>query len=274
MTDCTIGFIGAGLIGEPMIGQLIKYGHHTTAFARRAEVRDRLDAAGAVAIDQIADLAGSDVIISCLFNDEQLGDLCVPIIRKMRPGTIFVSHTTGSPATIQSLQAVAESVGVYVVEAPFSGGAIAVRNRELTVFLAGVTEAVDRAEAILRSYASTIIRTGEHGTALTAKLLNNTLFAAITQLTLEALRAAESTGIAEDTMLKVLSASSGGSRSADYIMASGQTTADYADHLPHYLSKDLASVREVTAEVGLDIAKLLVAVDLGPMNLSNSVVSN
>ncbi|MDT2005499.1 NAD-binding protein [Rhodococcus opacus] len=270
MSAPTVGFIGAGNIGEPMVERLLSAGSVTTVFARRPEVRSRLAERGALLAEAPEDLAGSDIVATCLFTDQQVLDLCPPIIEGMRPGSVFVSHTTGSPETIRRLDAVARRRDVSVVEAPFSGTPEAVRRTQLTVMLAGDDAAVDVAEDTIAAYASNIIRTGRLGTALPAKLLNNALFAVCTQLTLSAIETAQSLGISEKTLLDVLAVSSGGSAAARYIAASGKGAQAYSANLPRYLSKDLVSVRAVAAELGADISSLWAAAQLGPMDLTDN----
>lgn len=267
MTTVHVGFVGTGNIGEPMVQQLVAAGTRTSVFARRREVADRLAAAGAELVAAPQSLAACNVVVSCLFTDAQVLEVCPPIIERMAPGSVFVSHTTGSPHSLTTLSRQARARGVSVVEAPFSGTPDAVRARTLTVLLAGDEQAVETAAATVDAYASTVIRTGALGTALPAKLLNNALFAACTQLTLSALDAARSVGISEETLLEVLSVSSGGSAAARYISASGKDARTYSSTLLRYLVKDLDSARSVAAELGADISPILAAAERGPMDL-------
>lgn len=269
MTLPEIGFIGAGRIGEPMVEQLLAAGRSVMVYARRADVRDRLAARGATLADTPDELAVAPVVITCLFTDAQVLELCTPIIAKMSPGGVFISHTTGSPVVIRKLGEIAVESGVSVVEAPFSGNPDSIRRGQLTVLLAGGDgTAVEVAAQTVTAYSTEPQRTGGLGTALTAKLLNNALFAACTQLTLSALAAGNSLGIDERTLLDVLGASSGGTAAGRYMAGSGQDVKTYSDRLPQYLRKDLASVRSVAADLGVDISDLLAAAERGPLDLN------
>ncbi|MFF0818719.1 NAD(P)-dependent oxidoreductase [Rhodococcus sp. NPDC003318] len=267
MTLPDVGFIGAGQIGEPMVEMLLAAGRRVIVYARREEVRARLADRGATIAETPDDLAVAPVVVTCLFTDDQVLELCTPIIEKMRPGSVFVSHTTGSPVAIRRLSDVGRGPGVSVVEAPFSGTPEAIRRRQLTVLLAGEDEAIEVVSDVVTAYSENPQRTGRHGTALAAKLLNNALFAACAQLTLSALEAGDSLGIDERTLLDVLAVSSGGSTAARYLASSGQDAKTYSARLPRYLRKDLASVKAVTSDLGIDIADLLAAAERGPMDL-------
>jgi len=69
----TVGFIGAGQLGEPMVLRLLGAGQPVLVYARRDEVRERLSRHGTELADSVADLAAnSDIVIWCLFSDAQL----------------------------------------------------------------------------------------------------------------------------------------------------------------------------------------------------------
>ncbi|MGC5255649.1 NAD(P)-dependent oxidoreductase [Gordonia sp. DT218] len=262
-----VGFIGAGHIGEPMVERLLGTGRRVVVYARRIEVRDRLADLGATIVETPGELAALPFVITCLFSEDHVLELCTPIVRDMQPGSVFISHTTGGPAAIRSLGATGSANGVSVVEAPFSGTPDAVRAGALTVLLAGDDTAVEAAAQVVRAYADAPQKTGGPGTALAAKLLNNALFAACTQLTLAALEAGESLGIEQGTLLDVLAASSGGSTAAGYLSGSGVDARTYSERLLRYLRKDVASVRLVAAELDVDLADLIAAAERGPMDL-------
>jgi 3-hydroxyisobutyrate dehydrogenase-like beta-hydroxyacid dehydrogenase len=251
-----IGFVGAGHIGEPMVERLLAAGHRVRLYARRPEVRERLS--GAELVDRVGDLAACDVLVSCLYSDAQMLDV---LPEAMGAHTVLVSHTTGNPATLVRLGATA------VVDAPFSGTADAVRAGRLTVYLGGEPAHVATARDIVSAYADPIITTGTRGSALRVKLLNNLLFAAITQVTLRGLEAGRAMGIEESALLEALAVSSGGSNAGRYIAARGGAERYVAAVTP-FLRKDLAAA----SEMDTDLSALLAAAYDGPMNLENGVV--
>jgi 3-hydroxyisobutyrate dehydrogenase-like beta-hydroxyacid dehydrogenase len=267
LQDLKIGFIGTGAIGEPMVERLLAANRDVSIYARREEVSARLANAGAIPRSSPRDLADSDVVIACMFDDKQLVEACTPIIESMSPGSIFASHTTGSPVTIRRLAGIAEARGVQVVEAPFSGAARVVRDGGLTVMLGGEDGPVSLVADVVDAYAQRVLRTGKLGTALPVKLLNNVLFAACTQVTLSAIQIAGELGVAEEDLLTALAVSSGGSAAAEHIAKSGKGAVAYSQGLPRYLAKDVEAAKRVSAELGIDIASLLTATSLGPMDL-------
>ncbi len=262
-----VGFVGAGKIGEPMIGRLLAAGHPVSVYARRPEVREQLAALGADTPDRLTDVARAPLVLVCLFDDSQRLEVAPKSIENMAPGTVFASHTTGSPHTIAQLERLGATRRVSIVEAPFSGTPAAIRAGRLTVLLGGDEGPTDEVARAVAAYASTIHRTGGLGTALSAKLLNNALFAACTQITLSALDSARQLGIDDRVLLDVLADSSGGSAAASYIAASGEDPAVYSARISRYLTKDLDAARTAAHDLGADVSALLAAARLGPMNL-------
>ncbi|MFD3307247.1 NAD(P)-dependent oxidoreductase [Streptomyces sp. NPDC058694] len=260
----TVGFLGAGQIGEPMVERLLAAGHRVSLYARRAEVRERLPAARLVA-DPV-DVAASDVVVSCLYDDAQMLDVLPEIVAAMDPSTVLVSHTTGRPGTLDRLAAYAPGGEAAVVDAAFSGTAEAVRAGRLVVYLGGEPEHVARARQVVRAYADPVLTTGGRGSALRVKLLNNLLFAATAQLTLGGVEAGKALGIEESILLDALAVGSGGSTAGRYIAARGGAEAFIAT-VTRFLRKDLEACADLLAESGVDLSAVLSAARSGPIQV-------
>lgn len=260
MTD--IGFIGAGQLGEPMVQRILGAGHGVLACARRPELRDRLKRRGAEVTDSVQYLAeSSDIVISCLFSDDQLHRITAGpggLIANARPSTIFASHTTGS---IPSLEMLA-SAGLRVVDAPVSGTAEDIADGRLTVLVGGPSDAIDVVTPILASYANTIIRTGVLGSALTLKLVNNALFAANVELVVAAMHAVDELGGEGSRLLEVLQHCSGGSRASASIAAAVDVDTFGAAAGP-FLKKDVAAYLSAIEQAGVRPSLLDLVVERG-----------
>ena len=270
MTTETIGFLGAGQLGEPMVRRLIGAGHLVTVFARRAEVRSRLRDQGAALADSVADLAArSDILISCLFSDAQVRDTGLGpdgFIANAKPGAVFVSHTTGTVTTLTELSRSSPSPPA-IVEAPLSGTADHIAAGKLTVLLGGAADVVQRVQPILAAYADPIIATGRLGTALAIKLVNNMLFAANAQTMAAAVAVGEELNVAPAALLQALSVCSGDSTAAAYARSVGGVEALGAT-AAHFLRKDVAAAVAAAEQVGADVGFLRSVIRTGPLELS------
>jgi 3-hydroxyisobutyrate dehydrogenase-like beta-hydroxyacid dehydrogenase len=272
----TVGFLGAGQLGEPMVERLLGAGHDVLVYARREDARRRLKAKGAAVADSVADLArGSDVLISSLFSDAQLRETGLGpdgFIGNARPGSVFVSHTTGTVATLEALRDHSQS-GPVVLDAPVSGTADDIAAGTLTVLLGGPSDAVAAVRPILAAYAEPVVPTGVLGSALAIKLINNLLFAANAQLLAAATQLGEQLGVEPDVLLSTLQVCSAGSHVAAHAHRIGGM-AEFAERAGPFLRKDIAACREAAAEAGVDLGLLGIAVREGPLALDVSASTN
>ncbi|MGZ5391271.1 MAG: NAD(P)-dependent oxidoreductase [Mycobacterium sp.] len=265
----TVGFIGAGQMGEPMVLRLLRAGAPVLTYARRPEVRDRLTSHGAEVAGSLAELASrSDVLISCLFSDAQLEDVALGtdgLVANARPGAIFVSHTTGTLSTLKQL---GESPAApVVVDAPVSGTADDIAAGTLTVLIGGPRDSVQAVTPVLATYANPIVATGDLGSALAIKLINNVLFAANAQLVAAATQLGSAMGVSADALLAALQVCSAGSRVAAHAQQIGGMEA-FAEIAGPFLRKDVAACMDAAAEAGADLGLLGDVVTSGPMPLN------
>ena len=259
-----VAFVGAGQIGAPMSERLLAAGHDVTVYARRAEVREHFVAAGAAVTDSLADAArAADVVHVCVYSDEQLASVALDdngLVAHLAGDALLVSHTTGSPATIQRIAATGNG---HVVDAPFSGSSLDVLAGTLTVMLGGAPDDVERARTTVGAYADPMRTIGALGSALVVKLVNNALFAANIQLVAQAEQIANGLGVDTTTLATVVQQSSGASYVMGLIAAMG-SSASLIEAAGHYMRKDIDVVREVTDDLGVDLGVLGLALDGGP----------
>jgi 3-hydroxyisobutyrate dehydrogenase-like beta-hydroxyacid dehydrogenase len=266
----TVGFLGAGQLGEPMVDRLLGAGHDVVVYARREEIRRRLEARGAAVADSVADLArGSDLLISCLFSDAQLRETGFGpdgFIANAKPGAVFVSHTTGTLSTLEALQD-GSATPLVILDAPVSGTVENIAAGTLTVLIGGPRDAVAAVTPILAAYADPVVATGALGSALALKLINNLLFAANAQLLSAATQLGEQLDVAPDVLLATLQVCSARSHAAEQAHRVGGMDR-FAELAGPFLRKDVAACREAAAEAGVELGLLETAVREGPLALA------
>lgn len=100
----TVGFVGAGRMGGAMVGRLVAAGHEVNVLARTPEKSAAITALGATPVTDLAALcAGADTVVICVFTDEQVRDVANALADNLRPDTVLVIHTTGSPHTAEAI---------------------------------------------------------------------------------------------------------------------------------------------------------------------------
>ena len=266
MGSMRVGFVGAGRMGFPMVERLAAAGNDLVVYARRPEATAALAGLGVRHTAELTEAAaGADVLLACVFNDEQLTEIAEPLAAALPDGAVFASHVTGRESVLRSLAA--RFPGIAVVDAPVSGGPHEILAGRLTVLLGGDPAARARAAGAISAYGAPLIETGELGTALAVKLVNNFLFAANTQLAAEAVRLGEALGVAPDQLLGALEHMSGGSQASHRAAEGGGDMAAFATRIGPFMKKDVAACLEQAAERGVDPGLLIDVVRRGQLAL-------
>ncbi len=253
-----VGFIGTGRIGGPMVARLAAAGHDVRALVRRAEKRSNVEALGAQPASTLAEVAdGADTVIVCVFTDEQVQQICLEgdLLPAMKPGSVLVIHTTGSPQTAEAVAARADRYFIEVVDAPVSGGPHDVAAGQVTLFVGGGDEAVAQIGPVLSAYGDPVLHVGPTGAGQKVKLINNALFAAQIGLVAEAIELGGRLGIPESVLLQALPHGSGTSSALGMIAGAGSATT-FINAVGDFIGKDVAVIRKTVAELGSDMGLL------------------
>ncbi|EIV92007.1 NAD(P)-dependent oxidoreductase [Frankia sp. QA3] len=265
-----VGFVGAGSMGGPMVERLLAAGHTVHLFARRPAVAESLSALGATLEPSVAAVAArADTLILCPFSQDQLAEITDGpdgALRHLPSSAVLVQHATIAPSAIRELTARGRERGVEVLDAPINGTSDATRAGRLAVLIGGDEAAADRVEPLLRTYAATVLRTGDVGSASATKLINNLLFAAHVQTAIEAINLGASLGLEGTGLLNALAAGVGNSYVVELLRTVGDVEVFTEKALP-YMRKDTALIVRLAADLGLDTGLLGEIVNTGPATL-------
>lgn len=246
-------------MGRPMVARLVEAGHDVLALGRSDEKRAAISQLGATAVADAALVsAQAEVVVVCVFNDEQVREVCLDGDLSMSSGSVLVVHTTGSPRTVE---AIATSLAADVVDAPVSGGPHNAAAGKLTLFVGGADEAVARARPVVSCYGDPVLHVGPLGAGQKVKLVNNALFAAQIGLLSASADLAERLGVPEPTLLSALPHGSAASRVLD-LVAAGGSVASFTQMAGEFVGKDVAVARSVAAELGSDLGVLENAIEV------------
>ncbi|MDF1620660.1 NAD(P)-dependent oxidoreductase [Pseudothioclava nitratireducens] len=211
-----VAFLGLGVMGYPMAGHLQAKGHEVTVYNRtgaKAEAWAAEHGGRAVATPAAA-AEGCDFVMACVGNDDDLRAVCLGetgAFAGMKPGAIFVDHTTVSAAVTRELSAVAAEAGLGFVDAPVSGGQAGAENGVLSVMCGGNQAAYDAAEPVIAAYAKICRRLGESGAGQITKMCNQIAIAGLVQGLAESLHFAEKAGLSISDVVEVISQGAAGS---------------------------------------------------------------
>ena len=177
-----VGYIGLGLMGKSMAGNIMKAGFPLVVHNRSREVVEELQAEGAKTAKSPAEVAEQvDVVFTNLPDspDVELVTLGAGgIIEGAHQGLIFVDNSTIKPATARHIAERMGERGVLCLDAPVSGGDIGARQGTLAIMVGGPIQALEQVRPILDSMGKTITHVGNTGAGQIAKAANQIMVAA------------------------------------------------------------------------------------------------
>jgi 3-hydroxyisobutyrate dehydrogenase-like beta-hydroxyacid dehydrogenase len=188
-----IGFVGLGNIGGAMAArldpaELLVHDVREEAAAPFVERGARFGTLKELAVE-------CDVISVVVLTDAQVRDVVGRLLEDATEGTVVAVHSTVETGTAAELAARAAPLGVHVLDAPVSGGAIGAAESRLAVMVGGERSAYERAKPVFQHWASLVLHLGPAGAGTQAKLARNLLTFAGFAAAAEASRLAESCGL-------------------------------------------------------------------------------
>ena len=205
-----VAFIGLGVMGYHMAGHLAKAGHDVTVYNRTESKAARWteEFGGSRAATPAEAAAGRDIVFACVGNDDDVRSVTVGeggVFDGMRPGAVFVDHTTASADVARELAAEASGRGLGFMDAPVSGGEAGAVNGVLTVMVGGEPDVFDRCSGVIDAYARAVTLLGPVGSGQLTKMANQICIAGVVQGLSEALNLAERSGLDAKLVLDVIS---------------------------------------------------------------------
>ena len=210
-----IGFIGLGIMGEPMCRNLMKAGYACTVNTRTKSRAEKLLSEGAVWSDSPKDTAGrSDVIITIVTDTPDVEKIILGedgIIEGIQPGSVVIDMSTISPSATRDMAAALKEKGADMLDAPVSGGDTGAIAGTLSIMVGGKQDAFDRCLPVFEAMGKSINLIGDHGAGQMTKLCNQVAVSVANLAMAEALILAAKAGLDMEKMLAAISGGAAGS---------------------------------------------------------------
>jgi len=259
-----VAFIGLGVMGFPMAGHLVAAGHDITVNNRTASRAEAwLDAYGAKAVSEIfvaptpaGAAADAEFVFACVGADADVAAICTGdegAFAGMKPGTIFVDHTTASAGCARAMAAEAAKLGIEFIDAPVSGGEAGAVNGALTVMCGGEDSAFKAVAPVMDAYAKSVKLLGKVGAGQLTKMANQICIAGTVQGLAEALHFAMEVGLDAKAVVDVISKGAAQSWQMDNraeTMIDGKFDFGFA---VDWMRKDLGIVLDEARTTGLSL---------------------
>jgi 3-hydroxyisobutyrate dehydrogenase-like beta-hydroxyacid dehydrogenase len=175
--NVVVGFVGVGIMGSRMAGNLQKAGFKLVVHDLHRQAASHLLNASADWADSPRELAGrADVIFSSLPEPSDVEAVALGLdglIAGIRPGAAYFDLSTNSPSVVKKLHAAFAEKGSHMLDAPVSGGPAGAASRKLAIWVGGEENIFNRHKGVLDAIGDKAAYIGPIGTATVAKLVHN-----------------------------------------------------------------------------------------------------
>ena len=210
-----IGFIGTGVMGNPMASHILKEGYELYVYNRTSAKTQSLVASGAHACDSPGSVAEMcDIIFAIVGFPKDVETVFLGsngIVEKAKPGSIIVDMTTSTPDLAKKIASVAIKKGLHSLDAPVSGGDVGAKSGMLSIMVGGKKEIFNRVLPLFELMGSNVVYQGSAGSGQHTKMANQIGIASSMLAMCESLTYAKAAGLDQETVLKSISSGAAGS---------------------------------------------------------------
>jgi 3-hydroxyisobutyrate dehydrogenase len=255
----SIGFIGPGVMGEPICRNLVKKsGARVLAFDLAAEPLARLRGEGAGVAGSVAEVvADSELVFLCLPSAKHVravfeGD---GILKNIRKDQVVVDLGTSSVKQTREFAKQLQARGASWADAPIARTRQAAQDGTLSVMVGASDDLFAAIEPLIRCFATDVTHCGDVGAGQVTKILNNMVLFETVNALAEAVAVARHSGVEPALLLDTLSKGSADS----FALRNHGIKAIVPGNFPErafsteYALKDLSYALELAADAGIKI---------------------
>jgi 3-hydroxyisobutyrate dehydrogenase len=240
----TVGFIGLGAMGRPMVENLGKAGFAVQSYDKNGSGTHKSAAVAA---------KGADILVTMLPNGGVVREALLDALPSIKRGALVIDMSSADPAGTRALGAALEASGIELMDAPVSGAVAGARAATLAIMVGGSTSALARGLPVLKAMGNQIFHVGPLGAGHAVKSLNNYLGAVGTLAAFEALLVARAFGLEPKPMLDAINASTGRNSTTDRKIPRDILTGTFASGFKLALmAKDVGIAAELARGLGLN----------------------
>jgi 3-hydroxyisobutyrate dehydrogenase len=262
-TKPKIGWIGLGVMGSPMVQNLLHTGYEVTVFTRTHEKAENSLRGGALWGKTPSKVAeGADIVCTMLGYPQDL-DLVVlgeeGVLSRMKPGSLLIDFTTSSPELAEKIADVASAYNIHSIDAPVSGGDVGAKGGTLAIMCGGKIEAFSKAVPVLKNLGDMIVHFGGAGSGQRVKMSNQILIASTMVGMVESMLYAERAGLEVNQVIELIGQGAAGCWSIDQL-GPRILKEDWSPgfYIKHFL-KDMRIALEDASRMGLRLEGLELA---------------
>ena len=262
-----LGFVGIGLMGRPMVLRLLAAGHEVAVWNRSPDKMRPVVEKGARPVDSPAAVARASEIVMMCVTDQQAAEAVLfgtgGILGSGAKDLVVVDFSSIAPASARAFHERLKAQGIFLVDAPVSGGVPGAEKGTLAIMAGGREEDIERARPVVMQLAQRFTRMGESGAGQVTKLCNQVIVGSLFPVIAEAVRLAEAAGVDARRLPEALK---GGFADSLPLQVFGPRMAARQYDLPlgtnDVMLKDLENAATVAKECGVPLPMAHMAAEL------------
>jgi 3-hydroxyisobutyrate dehydrogenase len=194
----TLGFIGIGLMGKPLVLRLLAAGFQVNVWNRSPKKLNPVVEAGAMPCDSITQLAkASEIIILCLADTAVVTQVVEnDILNSGAKDKLLIDLSSIHPETTRQLAAkLKQQCHIEWVDAPVSGGTLGAEQGTLAIMAGGSVENIEIARQVLAPLYKQLTHMGEIGSGQVTKICNQMIVSCNVLVIAEMMKLAQQAGV-------------------------------------------------------------------------------
>ncbi|MDV2856570.1 MULTISPECIES: NAD(P)-dependent oxidoreductase [Oceanimonas] len=257
-----LGFIGIGLMGNPMTQRLLAAGHDVTVWNRSADKLTEVAAAGANVAASIGELTERvDVVMLCLANTAVVEAVVFGeggVAEHGRAGQLLVDFSSSDPeATKDYARRLQDACGMSWVDSPVSGGVAGAEAGTLAIMCGGEEADIEHIRPVLAPLSQRVTRMGGVGAGQVTKVCNQMIVGCNLMVLAEMMALAKACGVDAE---QIPTALAGGFADSKPMQITGPLMAEESDPDPKW------HVRTLLKDLDMAVAQSLRAGSATPMS--------
>ena len=254
-----IAFIGIGLMGFPMVKNLLKNGYNVSVFDKKLYKAKKLSKYGASVSKSLKDvIKKSEVIITMVTDDKSVMSIIdnTDFINNLRNNSIMIDMSSTKPITSKKAQKKLKKNGIDFLDAPVSGGTKGAEEASLAIMVGGDQKVFNKVKKIFKTMGNAKI-VGSNGSGQVAKLANQIIVGVTIGAVAEAIHLCKISGTDPNKFIKAVG---GGFADSNILRIHGKKMIkkNFAPGGTNLIQfKDMKNILETSKDFNLPISNLV-----------------
>jgi 3-hydroxyisobutyrate dehydrogenase-like beta-hydroxyacid dehydrogenase len=253
-----LGFLGLGIMGNPMAKKLIEAGHSVAVWSHnQRKAREFADSQGALFRGTPREVAEhAECVFLCVGDTDMSRELILGadgLIHGAGKGLAIIDCSTISPRASTLMAKELQAYGIEFLDAPCTGSKAGAENGTLTFMIGGNKDVFERIRPLFEAMGKSLYYCGESGMGLRAKLTQNLILGNLLQAFNEGIVLSTKSGVDPELMLDILNNSAARSGLIS-VKAPALFKRDFTTNFSvKWLAKDIGLAIELGSEMGVPL---------------------